>query len=75
MTSSGTTTDFEAYDFDVFTDQLVIAGYVTGSESISIAEVSANIQMLYPKIINPSYCTLFSSFLLLLPWGIPLDVL
>ncbi|CAM9670164.1 unnamed protein product [Ascophyllum nodosum] len=39
VTSSGTTTDFEAYDFDVFTDQLVIAGYVTGSESISIAEV------------------------------------
>ena len=41
VTSSGTTTDFETYEFDVFTKQLVVAGYVTGNESISIAEVSA----------------------------------
>ncbi|CAM9670498.1 unnamed protein product [Ascophyllum nodosum] len=39
VTSSGTTTDFETYEFDVFTKQLVVAGYVTGNESISIAEV------------------------------------
>ena len=40
VTSSGTTTEFETYEFDVFTKRIVVAGYVTGDESISIAEVS-----------------------------------
>ena len=40
VTSSGTTTEFETYEFDVFTNQIVVAGYVTGDESISISEVS-----------------------------------
>lgn len=40
VTSSGTTTQFEPYEFDVFTNRLVIAGYVTGNESINISEVS-----------------------------------
>ena len=40
VTSSGTTTEFETYEFDVFTRDLVIAGYVTGDKSINISEVS-----------------------------------
>ena len=42
VTSSGTTTEFETYDFDVFTKSIVVAGYVTGDESISISEVSTS---------------------------------
>lgn len=41
VTSSGTTTDFETYDYDYFTDQVTISGvFVTEGESISISEVT-----------------------------------
>ncbi|CAN0390744.1 unnamed protein product, partial [Ascophyllum nodosum] len=40
VTSSGTTTDFETYEFDVFADRIVISTSFGSSDgSISIAEV------------------------------------
>lgn len=47
VTSSGTTTDFETYNFDVFTDNIVVASDVIGNESFNIAEVSAK-----PRLIK-----------------------
>lgn len=42
VTSSGTTTGFEAYDFDYFTNYIRISGvFSTERQSISISEVSS----------------------------------
>ena len=60
VTSSGTTTEFETYEFDVFTWRLVVAGYVTGNESISISEVSVITHLkataLYILPLSRTYC-------------------
>lgn len=41
MTSSGTTDGFEAYDFDFFTNQILISGvFSPDAQTISISEVS-----------------------------------